>query len=541
MKLRTVLLIPIGVAAIAAAAVAPAAAGQAARPPVERVSRVQPAPAPPVEATPEEIERRQDREREQLERERVEEEEYWRVHTAAGRFGQDYHLQAGEVVRHVVVVKGNATLAGTVLGDVQVIFGNVRLEPTAVIRGSLFVGGGMLMVASGARVNRDLVIAGGSIQAPPDFTPGHDHFVIAAAPLVNGVHGFLPWITEGLLLARPVVPRLRWVWMVLAIVFFVSLALTLLFTNAVRQSAAALRARPLSTFLTGLLVLLLTGPLAIVLAASVVGLAVVPFLFCAIAIAWLLGKVGVAIWLGGSTVGIHDPDTRTQAVTAFAIGFALITIAYMVPILGFIVYGLVGVFGLGAATLAFTSAYRRENPVVPKPTPTPPPPSPDVPSGFSGPAGGLDESPPVAAFDAAPAAAPGPAAAAGLVHFPRAGFLERLGAFALDCILVLIVVNSLGVFDDDGGPILALLAYHIAFWTWKATTLGGIICQLRVVRVNGEPLRFVDALIRGCTGVFSLAVAGLGGLWILRDPERQSWHDKVAGTYVVKVPRNWPI
>jgi uncharacterized RDD family membrane protein YckC len=532
MKLRTALLI--GVVAVAAsAAVTPAEARQPAPAPVERASRVQPAPAtPPVEATPEELERQR-------------EEEYWRVHTAAGRFGQDYHLQAGEVVRNVVVVKGDATIAGTVVGDVQVIFGNVRLEPTAVIRGSLFVGGGMLMVASGARVNRDLVIAGGSIQAPPDFTPGHDHFVIAAAPLVNGVHGFLPWITEGLLLGRPVVPRLRWVWMVLAIVFFVSLALTLLFQNAVRQSAAALRARPLSTFLTGLLVLLLTGPLAIVLAASVVGLAVVPFLLCAIAIAWLLGKVGVAMWLGGSTVGIQDPETRTQAVIAFAIGFALITIAYMVPILGFIVYGLVGVFGLGAATLAFTSAYRRENPVVPKPTPTPTPPpspSPDVPPpGYTGPAGGLDESPPVTAFDAAPAAAPGPAASAGLVYFPKAGFLERLGAFALDCILVLIVVNSVGVFDDDGVPILALLAYHIAFWTWKATTLGGIICQLRVVRVNGEPLRFVDALIRGCTGVFSLAVAGLGGLWILRDPERQSWHDKVAGTYVVKVPRNWPI
>lgn len=526
MRLRTALLI--GAAAIAAtAAVTPAEARQPARAPVERVSRVQPAPVtPPIEATPEELERQR-------------EEEYWRVHTSAGRFGQDYHLQAGEVVRNVVVVKGNATIAGTVVGDVQVVFGNVRLEPTAVIRGSLFVGGGMLMVASGARVNRDLVIAGGSMQAPPDFTPGHDHFVIGAATVVNGVHGFLPWITEGLLLARPIVPRLRWVWTVLAIVFFVSLALSLVFTNAVRQSAAALRARPLSTFLTGLLVLVLTGPLAIVLAASVVGLAVVPFLLCAISIAWLLGKVGVAMWLGGSTVGIHDPETRTQTVTAFAIGFVMITIAYMVPILGFIVYGLVGVFGLGAATLAFTSAYRRENPL--KPTPTPPSPAPGPPPSYTGPAGGLDESPPVAAFDAAPAAAPGPATAAGLVYFPKAGFLERLGAFVLDCILVLIVVNSLGVFDENGGPILALLAYHIGFWTWKATTLGGIICQLRVVRVNGEPLRFVDALIRGCTGVFSLAVLGLGGLWILRDPERQSWHDKVAGTYVVKVPRNWPI
>jgi uncharacterized RDD family membrane protein YckC len=51
----------------------------------------------------------------------------------------------------------------------------------------------------------------------------------------------------------------------------------------------------------------------------------------------------------------------------------------------------------------------------------------------------------------------------------------------------------------------------------------------------------VDALVRGLSGIFSLAVVGLGFLWILRDAERQAWHDKIAGTYVVKVPRNWPL
>jgi uncharacterized RDD family membrane protein YckC len=36
-------------------------------------------------------------------------------------------------------------------------------------------------------------------------------------------------------------------------------------------------------------------------------------------------------------------------------------------------------------------------------------------------------------------------------------------------------------------------------------------------------------------------VFGLGALWIIRDPERQAWHDKIAGTYVVKVPRTWSL
>ena len=59
--------------------------------------------------------------------------------------------------------------------------------------------------------------------------------------------------------------------------------------------------------------------------------------------------------------------------------------------------------------------------------------------------------------------------------------------------------------------------------------------------MDGTRLRFVDALVRGLSAIFSLALFGLGALWILKDPERQAWHDRVAGTYVVKVPRNWPI
>jgi uncharacterized RDD family membrane protein YckC len=129
-----------------------------------------------------------------------------------------------------------------------------------------------------------------------------------------------------------------------------------------------------------------------------------------------------------------------------------------------------------------------------------------------------------------------------LVMLPRAAFLERLAAFALDVVLVVMLVNLFD-FDHDweGKGLILALIYHIGFWTWKGTTLGGIICQLRLVRIDGAMLRFADALIRGLTGIFSLAVMGLGFLWILRDPDRQAWHDRVAGTYVVKVPRNWPI
>jgi uncharacterized RDD family membrane protein YckC len=134
-------------------------------------------------------------------------------------------------------------------------------------------------------------------------------------------------------------------------------------------------------------------------------------------------------------------------------------------------------------------------------------------------------------------------AALDLASFPRAAFRDRLAAFVLDVILVQIAYRVVDDFArlDEEAFFLLLLLYHIGFWTWKATTVGGIICQLRVTRVDGAPLTFADALVRGLSSIFSLVVAGLGCLWILKDPDRQAWHDKIAGTYVVKVPKNWPL
>ena len=103
--------------------------------------------------------------------------------------------------------------------------------------------------------------------------------------------------------AGPIVPRLSWVWVIVFFVFLVSLALTLLFMDTVRRCADTIAAKPFTTFLVGLLVLLLTGPVSIILAASVIGILVVPFVLCAVVVAWIIGKVGVSVRLGDSMVG----------------------------------------------------------------------------------------------------------------------------------------------------------------------------------------------------------------------------------------------
>jgi uncharacterized RDD family membrane protein YckC len=468
------------------------------------------------------------------------------------RLGQDYELREGESAHDVVTVFSDATIEGTMLGDLVVVFGTVRVGPTASINGSLIAVGGNVEIQPGAAVRRDLIVVGGGLDAPPSFVPGGEHFAIGAKGIADRLHTIVPWLTEGLLLGRPIVPRLSWVWAIVGFTFLASIALALLFLGSVRTCADAVAARPFTTFLVGLLVLLLTGPVSLILAASVIGITVVPFVLCAIVVAWIIGKIGLTVRLGDSMVGQTPPATRLQTVRSLTLGFAAICLLYMIPIVGLITWALVGVSGLGAATIAFMSAYRRENPTLPKarkPAPTAPPDTPIVPD--LGPAPAMlaaSDIPLSAPYPDDPPLAP-PAVAVtpvtSMLAFPKAEFLPRACALLLDVAFVTMVGGMVDAFegpDQTPGPILFLmLLYFVSFWAWKGTTFGGIVCRLRIVRLDGSPLRFVDALVRGIASLFSVAVVGLGFFWILKDEERQAWHDLIAGTYVLSVPRNWPL
>lgn len=463
--------------------------------------------------------------------------DFERATRPAMRVGGDYTLGPGDEVREVLVIGGNVTIEGRVRRDVVVIVGNAELAGTARVDGSLVVVGGNGRATSGASVGRDLLIVGGDIDAPVGFAPGGDHVVIGLGPINGSLQALFPWVARGLLYGRPIVPGLPWVWALVSIVFLVYLVIAIVLDRPVLACAETVGAKPATTFAAGLLVLLLVGPVCLLLIVSIVGAPVVPFVLCGLVVAGVIGRVGAATWIGSSVLRQETGEGRLQSLLALTVGFAILSLAYMVPVLGLAVWTMLGVFGLGAATLAFIAAYRVEHPA-PVPVPTVAAPvfvSSDV---NGGPAmrGPDPSSIPLGQSGVAPAAW-----LSDLMAFPRASFRDRLAASVLDLILVMIAWQLLDPITRDNAVFLLWLAYYVAFWAWKGTTIGGIICQLRVVRVDGQPLRFVDALVRGLSGIFSLAVVGLGFLWILRDAERQAWHDKIAGTYVVKVSRNWPL
>ena len=448
--------------------------------------------------------------------------------------GTSYTLGATDSVAGLVVIMGNASVEGHVAGDLVVVLGELSLGPSAVVDGQVVLVGGNLDVKPGAVARQDLVVVGGNLDAPPRFRPGGEQFVFGFRALGAGVRSFLPWLTGGLLLGRPIVPSLPWVWGVLGVLFLVYLGVLLVFEKPVRASAEVLAATPLRALVTGTAVMVLMGPIVLLLAATVVGLLAVPFAFCAVVVAALIGRIAAARWLGTRVVAEEESAGRGAFVRSFVIGSAIVTLAYMVPILGGVVWALFGAAGLGASVLAFAAVYRRENP-----------PAPAVAAGVPVALSALAaSSAPDAFVEASDVAAPAPplveSDASSVTLFPKASFVDRLAAFVLDGILVALVIGVLPSVDEDAF-IPLFLAYRFVMWVWKGVTVGGIICQLRIARVDGQLMGGGEALVRSLVSVFSVVVFGIGCLWMLRDPEGQTWHDRVAGTIVVKVPRNWPL
>jgi uncharacterized RDD family membrane protein YckC len=65
-------------------------------------------------------------------------------------------------------------------------------------------------------------------------------------------------------------------------------------------------------------------------------------------------------------------------------------------------------------------------------------------------------------------------------------------------------------------------------------TPGKRLMNIRVIKVSGEPLTAVDVVIRYIGYFINTAILLLGWIWAFFDANHQGWHDKLAGTYVVR-------
>ncbi len=136
--------------------------------------------------------------------------------------------------------------------------------------------------------------------------------------------------------------------------------------------------------------------------------------------------------------------------------------------------------------------------------------------------------------------------------YPAAGLMRRIAALGYDILLVgaiLMLVTLIIVALRGGQPVapgnllyqLGLIGatggFFVGFWVRGGQTLGMRAWRLRVQRNSGSALTWKTGLIRFAAGTLSVATCGLGFIWLLVDPQHLTWHDRIAGTRVVVLPK----
>lgn len=78
------------------------------------------------------------------------------------------------------------------------------------------------------------------------------------------------------------------------------------------------------------------------------------------------------------------------------------------------------------------------------------------------------------------------------------------------------------------------MLYFTYFHGTTGQTLGKMIFGLKVVQTTGENMTLGIGFLRWVGYIISTVVLSLGFLWIAFDRKKQGWHDKIAGTVVVR-------
>ncbi len=479
----------------------------------------------------------------------------------------------GPVSDTAVAVFGNLYIDSKIEGDAVAVLGNLELGPHAEIGGDV--------VAVGGTLHRDpAAIVHGSVQNI--FTGNFGAF-----------NGLRAWVQHCLLYARPLAfaHGLGWAWGLAFSFLALYVILALLFREGLSRCVEVFETQPGHTVLAALLAMLFTPVLVVLLCVTVIGVAAVPFVVAGLFCAGAFGKAVMLAWVGRRVTGRHAAGPGSgpaiHPAVAVLIGGAVVLLLYVVPVIGFLVFNLVALLGFGAVVYTLILATRARqsakadsaNAVSSRagsPPATPPGSAPagttaasnaatsTVPAGAAafraaaasaGPGATTAFGAAAPAPDAGPAPPPPPppppppsggaAQSAAAPHaaisaaLPRAGFWVRMAALLIDVLLVGFVTSVLH--EEFHLHLLLLAAYGAVMWKLRGSTVGGIVFDLHVVRLDGRAVDWETAIFRALGCFLSLAVAGLGFFWIAFDDAKQAWHDKIAGTVVVRVAKGTPL
>ena len=445
---------------------------------------------------------------------------------------QDFVLEEGLRARRVILFNGDATIRGRVAEDLLVINGKARVD--GAVDGHLAVLGGQTVLGPNARIGGVVALVGSELKQDPAARIGDALIELWSSRAPRGMVRTADWVRDGLLQGRFVVPSHPWTWPAAGVCLLIALALNALVPKGVDGCMSMVQNRPVGAFISGVFILIFTSLLLLLLTISLVGLPAVPFLLTALALSVLFGTAAICRLAGHKLASLFACDWGQGTAAALTLGALLCFAAASIPLAGGLLCFVLAPVGVGAATRTALDRLRREK---------------TVPASLPAPGAALSGPPPAPATP--PVYAPGAPATPGMPAVPpllgaldpaclaRAGFWRRFVALVLDVVLFGFLASLLP-HADPRVILLLWWGYHIVFWQWHGATVGGIIMNTRLVRLDGQPLSLPVLIVRSVTSVLSALALFLGFFWAGWTRQRQSWHDMAAGTVIVCLPSRLP-
>ncbi len=256
----------------------------------------------------------------------------------------DALVTANEVYDTIVVVAGHLDMFGKT-DTLVVVAGKASLKRGSEIRDSAVVVGGTLDQEEGALLPKDGIQGIGSS--------------ITDASGVASSSRWRDWVVK------------EWNWdnskfdNVIALLGFIfkitiaAIALLVLFSllfmapRFTERPQSILKSQPWKSFFLGLLASFGIIPLCVLLAITVIGILVIPFVGFFYMLAFLIGLLAVCHLVGAIILG----DNATRWISAL-VGLVAILAASMIPIFGEFIIFVLGATGVGATLLAFIEKRR---------------------------------------------------------------------------------------------------------------------------------------------------------------------------------------
>jgi hypothetical protein len=257
-------------------------------------------------------------------------------------------------LRPAARIGGDAVLAGGRLRIEAPIEGGLRAAGRDIlldgaVAGDVYLEGRSIVIGPNARIGGALTYRGHSVQIAPATQITGEVTALQPRPRPNlrPLAGIAMWAAAALLFG----------------LFLMAVVISAAFPRLMNDTADVLRTRPLSMLGLGAALAILTPVAVLVLIVTLLGLPLAFVLGAAFALLWPLALVG-AVYAGAMLARARlrrnaaAPSTAARALWAGAAMIVFILLG-LIPVIGFIVWLVAYLFGLGAVSLQAARAWAK--------------------------------------------------------------------------------------------------------------------------------------------------------------------------------------